>query len=65
MIGGWPAAVGDYVHTWLVGTIVISWIVLYFNKLRNYRSAKHFRRIRSGMIGYSLQSNKTQTLYTG
>jgi hypothetical protein len=26
MIGGWPAAVGDYVHTWLVGTIVTSWI---------------------------------------
>jgi hypothetical protein len=24
MTGGWPAAVGVYVHTWLVGTIVIT-----------------------------------------
>ena len=63
MTDGWPAAVGEYVHTWLEGTFVNTWIVLYFNKLRNYRSAKHFRHVRSVMIGYSLQSNKTQTLY--
>jgi hypothetical protein len=63
MTDGWPAAVGEFVHTWLVGTFVVTWIVLYFNKLRNYRSAKDFRRSRSVMIGYSLQSNKIQTLY--
>jgi hypothetical protein len=63
MTDGWPAAVGEYLHTWLVGTVVITWIVLYFNNLRNYRNVKHFRRVRTVMIDYRLQPNKTQTLY--